>query len=226
MRPTFQILFGFAVAALTSCNKHEKSPVSRQQQSPSPKTLTSFEQEGDRSVFQMRGGEPPWGDFGNILIRGMSRRLGRTDGGKGAIQLERTGPFVPPITFPSGNLVVTDLMKIEMEKAGFRGVSFRRVVLAKVVELPWHTWDLKADNPPVLPEDGEPESYILDGVHSPSLAKQMGPLWEVEMVEGEKDDPAVAGNDLFSGVGVRRTYVTQRARRWFEEYYPEWTSFW
>ena len=38
-----------------------------------------------------------WGDYGSILIKGMSRHLPRRDN---LIQVERTGPFIPSITLP------------------------------------------------------------------------------------------------------------------------------
>ena len=49
------------------------------------------------SYLVLRGSEPPWGDYGDVLVNGMSSG-GRDD--DGFIKLERTGPFIPPITFP------------------------------------------------------------------------------------------------------------------------------
>jgi hypothetical protein len=47
----------------------------------------------------------PWGDYGNILQHGMTAHLGRVGG---LLSLERTGPYMPPITFPgAGDVVLT-----------------------------------------------------------------------------------------------------------------------
>jgi hypothetical protein len=45
-----------------------------------------------------------WGDYGDMLRHGMTNHLDRSGE---SLQLERTGPFVPPVTFPgaSGFLV-------------------------------------------------------------------------------------------------------------------------
>ena len=64
-----------------------------------------------------------WGDYGNILISGMSRHLPRKDN---LIQLERTGPFIPPITLPGiGDIVVTSDLKNELEGFQFHPTRFR-----------------------------------------------------------------------------------------------------
>src|SRR5688572_30077347 len=48
-------------------------------------------------MFELEG-PPTWGDFGQILFSGYP--VGETDG---KIKLMRTGPFMPPITFPSSH---------------------------------------------------------------------------------------------------------------------------
>lgn len=61
------------------------------------------------SLYYLRRPEPYWGDYGDILIHGMSAYAERTDG---KIQLYRTGSFVPPISFPGiSEVVVTDEFK-------------------------------------------------------------------------------------------------------------------
>src|SRR5262249_4504338 len=58
------------------------------------------------SAYLMSPPESPWGDYCEILVQGMSTHLPRKNG---LIQLERTGPFVPPISFPGiADVVVTD----------------------------------------------------------------------------------------------------------------------
>ena len=55
--------------------------------------------------FYRMSGRRLWGDYGSMLIGGMSGHLPRRDG---LIQLERTGPFVPPMTFPGIGVVVVN----------------------------------------------------------------------------------------------------------------------
>ena len=193
-------------------------------------------------IYLIDGGEPPWGDYGDILIHGMSAHLGRN--ADGTIQLERTAPFIPPITFPGiDDIVVTSEMKAAMEAEGLRGVSFKPVDKTLIVDVPWHTWDLDAEDPPYYPEDGEPEGFILDKPHSPELAEQLGEIWEVvledgaEMKRAEMNDDTTwdshfyyvegswNGNDLFTVEENRYMYASARAKLWFEENYPKWTSF-
>ncbi|HWB04579.1 MAG TPA: hypothetical protein VG796_16240 [Verrucomicrobiales bacterium] len=188
---------------------------------PATTPLKEFENLPDSAICKIDEADSPWGDYGRILIHGMSAHLGRKGGESDPIQYERTGPFVPPITFPGiRDIIVTDAMKQAMEAAGFRGISFRTVILAHIVEVPWHTWDIKAEEPKYFPEGGEPEEYILAKANDPVLARQIGPLWEVVVQEGSEKDC-----DMFKIPGSGRTHVSGRARLWFQKYFSRWTSF-
>lgn len=49
-----------------------------------------------------------WGDYADILINGVTRHLGR----KGELlQLERAGPYVPPITKSFCDILASDELK-------------------------------------------------------------------------------------------------------------------
>jgi hypothetical protein len=210
---------------------------------PATKPLSDYTQPISPAIFSIDGGDVPWGDYGSILVHGMTAHLGRKGGDEGTIQLERTGPFVPPITFPgAGDVIVTDGMKQAMEAAGFQGVSFRPVSLAHIVDVPWHTWDLKAEEPPFYPEDGEPEGYILDKAHNSRVAAQMGTIWEVVLQDGAEVkrvqvgrnswdvkfhfiEGSTKGFDMFSVPQNGYKYVSERAKRWFETHFGQWTSF-
>jgi hypothetical protein len=52
--------------------------------------------------------------------------------------------------------------------------TFREVELGKVVWIDWHGWNFASDLPPVLPREGEPENYLLDGGHSPEALAGLG----------------------------------------------------
>lgn len=122
-------------------------------------------------------GKGPWGDYGNILVHGMSAHLARVDD---RIQLERTAPFIPPLSLPGiGDIVVTDELRRQLEDAKISGVVFRPVDKAHVVYLDWSEWDRSVDSPAVYPESGEPEDYILAQRHDPAAAVALGTLWEV-----------------------------------------------
>lgn len=179
-----------------------------------------------------------WGDYFDILMHGMSCHLGR-DGGR--IQLERTGPFAPPISLPGiGDIVVTDVFRRKLEASGLEGLHFQPVIKKLIVQLNWHTWDREAKRPPEYPEGGEPESYILEQPHSVSAAKQMGELWELLLNDSARvyrakrictrDDiflqpDSWQGEDLFRAQGVGYVYATQRAREWLKEHAAEYVTF-
>ena len=210
---------------------------------PATRSLSEFEAPSDAPIFVMGEGEDPWGDYGRILVHGMTGRLARRGGASGELQLERTGPFVPPITFPGvGDVLVTAEMKQAMEFAGFRGLKFRSVCKKRIVAVPWRQWDRRADAPQLLPEDGEPEAYILAGRHDPRIAEAIGEIWEVvrpiedelvcNQVGTRSEDAGLRdlkhpwnGADLFRVSYNGYDYVSARARRWFEAYFSEWTSF-
>ena len=64
--------------------------------------------------FYRVSGRSLWGDYGSILINGMSRHLPRKDN---LIQLERTGPFIPPITLPGiGDMLAISAVKNDLER--------------------------------------------------------------------------------------------------------------
>ena len=100
---------------------------------------------------------PPhaWGDYGDILVHGMADAQERA--ADGALELERTGPFVPPITFPGiPAVVVSDPFRRQLEPSGLTGFTFRAVHKTRIVRLEWHSWDQQALEPLEFPESGEP----------------------------------------------------------------------
>jgi hypothetical protein len=179
--------------------------------------------------------ESPWGDYSDILIGGMSDHLGRKDG---LIQLERTAPYVPPISFPGVSaIVVTDAFRRQLESSELAGLRFQPVIKSHIVRLDWHTWDRSADEPPEYPESGEPEDYILERPHSPEMSERIGDIWEVLIEDGatarKEGQPSrivlVAGSwrggDLFRAEGYGYNYATEKAKAWFEQHAREHVSF-
>ena len=139
-------------------------------------------------------------------MSGMSSRLPRKDG---LIQLERTGPFVPPMTFPGiGDIVVTDAFRAELEASDLTGFTFAPTIKTRIVELEWQTWDRTAPKPRLLPPGGEPESYLLANPHSRETSGRIGPLWEFVPASSGTAERRTVGPQvapLASGFAGRRT---------------------
>ncbi len=162
---------------------------------------------------------PPWHDYGDILVHGMSAHLDRHDG---LIQLERTGPFVPPMSFPGiTEIVVTDTLKHDLERMEFTGLMFFPVIKARIVHIDWHLWSAAADEPAEYSASGEPEDYILERPHDPELAAAIGDLWEVRVPV----TPESSTLDLFTREGQGDVYVSDAVKHWLEQRVGQWVQF-
>jgi hypothetical protein len=180
-----------------------------------------------------------WGDYGDILQHGMTAHLART---RGRLSLERTGPYMPPITFPGiGDVVLTSPGRKLLETSGLSGFSFQPVNKTRIVDLPWQQWDLTKDEPPQYPTSGEPEDYILERPADSRVAKQMGEIWEMVVpvtARIGRPRPNVEsfrelfveldswnGADIFRGDGYGSPLVTHAAKVWFEQHFGEYMEF-
>jgi hypothetical protein len=180
-----------------------------------------------------------WGDYGDILQNGMTARVARVGG---RLSLERTGPYIPPITLPGiGDIVLTSGAQKLLDGSGLSGFSFLVVEKTLIVELPWETWDLDAQQPAQFPESGEPEDYILGKQHSPNAATALGELWEIVVPptvtilrprsvvssyqELQIDMSTWNGTDLFRGEGYGSILFSERARDWFSERWERYVRF-
>jgi hypothetical protein len=188
-------------------------------------------------LFSLVEPAPPWGDYGHILVHGMtSHRLRH----KGLLQLERTGPYVPPIAFSGiGDIVVRDDVRALIAASGLSGFSFRRVIRARIVKLHWHEWDQDGPEPAEYPNKGEPEDYILDRPHDKETAHAIGPMWEMVIHDtaqierlGSRMEPTIRlvrrswnGDDFFRAPTVAWTFISERARDWLYARFPEHVEF-
>src|SRR5438552_2526626 len=190
--------------------------------------------------YTLEKGKAPWGDYGDMLIHGLSDTTSFNDAEP---SLSRTGPFVPPLTMPGfGCLVVTEKSKQLFEDSGLPGVSFVPARKAKIVPLRWEEWNLAAKEPAFYPEGGEPEGYILQGEHSPELAAAMPELWRLSVRIGAAEiripkpgrtyggklhikTGSWNGSDFFCADLSLRLYVSSRAQQWLAERFQAWVSF-
>jgi hypothetical protein len=188
----------------------------------------------DETVYRMTPPDAPWGDYGIVLYCGYAYR----EYAEATLEIERTGPFCPPIFLPSsGFVVVNSQMRAAIESERFSGISFRDVVKRKIVKVNWETWDMSAEEPPIVPRGGEPEGYIRRNRHSPETSLQMGDLWEVVLSDGadircgddypivfEYVDGSWGGSDLFAATEVGGSYCSARFARWIMDRFSTWVK--
>jgi hypothetical protein len=191
--------------------------------------------------YRLKSPTAPWGDYGDILVHGLTS----SEIHNGIL---RTGPFVPPVTFPdSGFIVVTDTVRSQLESSGLTGFSFVPAIKRVIVPIDWHEWDLLSEEPPFYPEEGEPEAYICVEEHSPALAQSMPDLWRLVTAPGATESYVYNGihyganNQVFIRAGSwqgadffcpdntpyhkDRHYVSARARQWLLNHFPAWLAF-
>jgi hypothetical protein len=142
---------------------------------------------------------------------------------RGPARLERTGPFVPPVTLAGiSDLLVTGAFRAELERSPLTGLGIRPAEKARIVRLEWERWDLTGDEPQEYPQGGEPEGYVLDRPHDPELAAQIGPIWEVVLPGIQEQTDATLVRDQ---PATRHIYASQRAKNWLEQHASHWLSF-
>jgi hypothetical protein len=180
------------------------------------------------TIYKLKNRGTNWGDYGDILISGMTAHLERQDE---LLQLERTGPFIPPLV-NSGlwDIVITDRVKKNLEDSGLMGISFRSVLKKHIVELDWTAWDLTLKEPPIFPDSGEPEDYILAGEHSEKISKLIGDVWELVTPTrgtfvGENFIDGRSQADIFKADNRGYILVTDKAKDWIEKNAGDWVRF-
>jgi hypothetical protein len=185
-------------------------------------------------LYRLMPVEAPWGDYGQVLMHGLSTRLDRQ---KGLIQLERTGPTIAPITSPNDNdRIVTQDFQLALEQSGLTGFSFQPVIKRHIVDLDWEEWDITADGPEELPEDDVASNYILRRPHETRAADELGILFEMVLAPGieariDEDDvlhvkpESWNGTDFFHATEFRIPCVSAKARAWIEHHAGDYVEF-
>ena len=151
------------------------------------------------------------------------------------LALKRTGPYIPPITFPGlGDVVLTSDARKQLLASQLIGFSFVPVEKSHIVELHWEQWNFTAEEPDQYPDSGEPEDYILSQPHSDKTAAALGELWElvvpptVEIVSNKELEIAQStwgGDDLFRSNSYGSLLCTERARDWFSRQWGKYLEF-
>lgn len=182
------------------------------------------------SYYQLQSTEPPWGDYGDVLQNGFLE-YETTSNGHRRYFVCRAGPFVPPITQPFGDVVVTDEFKNRLEEANFTGLGFLPADYGDVIRINWHEWDHLADDPEFYPESGEPEDYLERAQHDLDLIAEMPRLWvwDVASTEGlQRQGSNSFYHERHPGTDVAREYtiiwVGERLKSWLARNAAEWSS--
>src|SRR5688572_28026734 len=97
----------------------------------------------DNSFYILQRKRDPWGDYRDMLMHGMAGRA-RNDGN--LLELQRAGPFVPPISQPG--ILVSDVFRKQIEQSPLKGIEFRPVRKSRIVNIPWHDGLRDTDQPP------------------------------------------------------------------------------
>ncbi len=188
------------------------------------------------NFFRVNGPEL-WGDYGRLLAGGIARR-GASE--SAPFNLFRTGPFIPPISFPFRHVVVSQDFRIKIENAGLFSFTYQQVVKKHIAKLHWERWDLSADEPKKYPRGGEPEGYILNRWHSRSTAKKMGDIWELVLehgadtatkkIDGERRKRVMVnpsswdGQHFFQSKTQGWKIVSAEGADWLRRNCPEWVT--
>jgi len=179
--------------------------------------------------YKLKHKETPWGDYGNILLTGMTAYLDRQDD---LLQYQRAGPFQPDLTLTGHkDLLVTNTIKEKIELSDLTGFSFKPVIKRHIVAVDWSNWDRNKDEPEFYPESGEPEDYILDLPHSQELADKMEGVWEVVVPIGgtfKEDDSFQFYNpdlDIMLPDNKYWFIVSEKAKSWLEQNGDGWIDF-
>ncbi|AZA98269.1 hypothetical protein EG359_01025 [Chryseobacterium joostei] len=180
----------------------------------------------------------PWGDYGNTLFTGFAYPDENNDE---IIYIERAGPFVPAIYKKWDMILVSESTRQKLEKSDLKGIQFINTTFKKIVDIDWQNWDLEAEKPRIYPAGGEPENYIFTRKHNAEIAKKMEAIWclklDKETLIGRKQrnvsgrnelfiiENAWTGNDIFISKSAGHIYLTEKAKKWFEENLPECIMF-
>ena len=120
------------------------------------------------------GGE---GDYARIRVSGMSLHLPRKEG---MIRLERIAPFIPPMSLPGSDVIVTAEFLKMISQSEFTNWTTKPVFKHLIVHC---EWDGNGEFAREY-EYAEPEDVILWEQHNADLADKLGDLFELVLPIG------------------------------------------
>jgi len=193
-----------------------------------------------------------WGDYGRTLVNATSSyREDRRE----ILDIDRFGPFVPPLYETGTATIVRDDVKELMEMNFSHSLYFQPVSYRLVYILRWDTWDLSASEPKKYPRSLTPSDYSV-GVRkaTPRQKDGMDLSWEVRCrgslankVNFAVNEPSYDPYDLDNFGLVFETaddfdaacragffvnqhrssyvYVVESARDWLASELGDWVSF-
>ena len=182
--------------------------------------------------YEFKRPDLPWGDYSDILVHGMAQRS--ADGT--SLELDRCGPFVPPISLPYGHVIVTAPLLVELQNTEFKGFSVHSVTKRRIPKIDWRRWEPYGPEEMKYPAGGEPENYLLRRKHSAEAADALGELFELRFGRGIKATreggyrllaESWNGADFIASDGLEfsHNYVSERARDWLLEHGDGWIGF-
>jgi hypothetical protein len=137
--------------------------------------------------------------------------------------MSRTGPFVPPITFPFSHIVVAETLRRTMEESMVGGITFQPIVKRHIAHVAWDNWEMDADEPRYYPESGEPAHYILEKPHDPDLALRMGSLDRLQRTTWD-DEGVPGGFDAWKTPEWSGLLASERLAELLDRVSPDWIS--
>jgi hypothetical protein len=166
-----------------------------------------------------------------MLFHGMASRSGTSK-----LELERTGPFIPPITQPGTFVVITAALFQELKASGLKRFEIGPVTKKRITMVDWREWEPFGTKEMKYPAGNEPENYILRRKHSAPAAAALGDLWELRfhpgiMISREGGYHLVLSSWDGSDFVIAKdenpiyNYVSQQARDWLIEQAPDWVAF-
>lgn len=184
-------------------------------------------------IYRLRRPDLPWGDYGDVLAHGFASLTDDLS----ALELQRSGPFVPPISQPSRSyVVITKKVLSALRASGLTGYTTIPVTVTKSPKIDWRSWEPYGEKEMKYPAGGDPANYIERRKHSPDASRDFGVLTglifkpSIDFVYGNDAHVVGAswdGSDFFVARVDRPhyNYVSEAARNWLEQHVGDWVSF-
>ncbi len=130
-------------------------------------------------VFVVRTTDDMCGDYGEILLRGITSNLPAD----GTVCLDRTGPYIPSAAVMDEHLLLPERELSRFMDRWGAGFVVNGIQVTKLVR-----FEFTLDELPRIADRifGEPESIIIEGQHDEDLLQSMEKIYSVSPVESVK----------------------------------------